>query len=387
VSDCTTMSSLRHTLDSLPKTLDETYDRILNKVNERNRSLVQHILQFICFFARTISVEEVRHICRIGNHRKPPFDSEDALFDQKDVIDLCSGLLCLVYVHRWRTSRDFWSSSYSYNQETVQFAHFSVKEYLLSTRAMSWRLDEELSHLYIVKAGIAYYLEFMASREITSPDASVEVFHRNHSLAVYCAVFVADHLSHLNPRDHPDLTESFQYLLDPNLQPHFDRKIGLLYFLDISYRGVYVSDPDKAEPLEVSTLRIAARFGLPMICQWLLSINTLAQISSTVTESGVGSSFLTDAAWDGHADVLNVLLKAGADINKAWGVYVAPLHAAAMKGHRECVEILINSGADVNMKERGYTAVDLAMREGHEDIVKILRDAGGRSSEELEACT
>jgi hypothetical protein len=45
---------------------------------------------------------------------------------------------------------------------------------------------------------------------------------------------MTDHLSHLNPRDHADLTESFQHLLDPMLQPNIDRKIGLLYFLDIS---------------------------------------------------------------------------------------------------------------------------------------------------------
>jgi hypothetical protein len=138
------MNALRHTLDSLPTTLDETYNRILNKVNKRNRPLVQHILQCVCFFVRPVSVEEVRHICRIGNHRKPPFDSEDALFDQKDVIDLCSGLLCLLPVHYWPAGDVY---SRSYHQETVQFAHFSVKEYLLSTRAMSWRLDEELSHL------------------------------------------------------------------------------------------------------------------------------------------------------------------------------------------------------------------------------------------------
>jgi hypothetical protein len=336
------MNALRHTLESLPKTLDETYDRILNKVNERNRPLVQHILQCVCFFMRPISVEEVRYIWRIDNHRKPPFDSEDALFNQRDVIDLCSGFLCLVSMRGWRPGARYFP--YFYDQETVQFAHFSVKEYLLSTRAMSWRLDEELSHLYIVKAGVAYYLEFMASGDIRSPGASVEVCRENHSLAVYCAGFMTDHLSHLKPRDHPDLTESFQYLLDPTLWPNPDRKIGLLYFF--KYFDIFFLTPDEAEPLEVSTLRIAARLGLRMICQWLLSINTLAQIISTVTEPGVDSSFLTDAAWDGHADVLNVLLKAGAGINKKFCSYWLPLHAAAKNGHRECVEIFVVSKCD-----------------------------------------
>jgi hypothetical protein len=133
------MNSLHHTLDSLPKTLDETYYRILSNVHEHNQSLVQQILQCVRFFKRSISVEEVRHICHIGNYRKPPFDSEDALFNGKDVIHLCGGLLCLV-VQDWAAGT--WAQWR--DEETVQLAHFSVKEYLLSARAMSWRLDEEL---------------------------------------------------------------------------------------------------------------------------------------------------------------------------------------------------------------------------------------------------
>jgi hypothetical protein len=89
---------------------------------------------------------------------------------------------------------------------------------------------------------------------------------------------MTDHLSHLNPRDHPDLAESFQYLLDPTLQPKLDRKIGLYYFDE---QFSYIRSTE-AEPTEVLTLRIAASLGLPVICQWLLSINTLAQISSTM---------------------------------------------------------------------------------------------------------
>jgi ankyrin repeat domain-containing protein 50 len=372
------MSSLHRTLDSLPKTLDETYGRILNKINEDNQPIVQHILQCVCFCIRPLSVDEVRHICRIGSRRKPPFETEDALFHQKDVVDLCGGLLCLAVVHDWHADR-LWS--YLYDIETVQLTHFSVKEYLISIHAMSWRLDEELSHLYIIKAGIAYYLEFMASGDVTTPGVSMDDFHRDHSLAVYCPTYIQNHLSHLDPREHPDLTESFRYLLDPTPQSSFNHKLGLCYF----YSWYDEDDVDEPEPLEVSTLRIAACLGLPMICQWLLSINTLIQIGSTVTEPGIESSFLTDAAFDGRADVLQVLLKAGADVNgKKWN-YISPLYAAVCNGRREIAEILINWGADINIEHRGKTLVDLAIWHKHEDIAKILRSAGGRSSEQLKA--
>jgi ankyrin repeat domain-containing protein 50 len=373
--NCRTLNTLRNALNSLPKTLDETYCRILGKVNEHDRLLVHHILQCVCFYLRPILVEEVGHIYRIGDRRKPPFDSEDALFHPKDAVDLCGGLLCLVSVDVWKASR--YMHMYMAPMTVVQLAHFSVKEYLLSPRAMSWRLDEELSHVHIIKAGIAYYLEFMVSRDVTAPDANGEI-RRNHPAAVYCASYISDHLSHLNPRDHPHLTESFQYLLGPSSLSTLDHTIGLWNF----YRRVHPSFtrliPER-NPLEVITLRIAARLGLPLTCQWLLSINTLAQISSAATDPGIESLFLIEAVIDPHVDVLKVLLTAGADINTSWRSHASPaLHIAVWLRYREIVEILINKGADVNTQYDGQTPMDVAIERKHEEIVNILRDAGGR---------
>jgi hypothetical protein len=370
--NCTTMNSLRHTLDSLPKTLDETYHRILVKVKKHNPMLIQYILQCVCFFFRPPSVEEMGHIYRIGDRRTPPFDPGDALFHPRDAIDLCGGLLCLVSVDAWRASD---TSIWLQDMEIVQLAHFSVKEYLLSSRAMFWKLDEELSHSYIVQAGIAYYLEFMASGDITATPTSVQQFYRKHSLATYCASFTSDHLSHLNPRDHPDLKESFVYLLDPTAQPTLDRKIGLWYF-SRAFCQAFVFGIVEVDPLEVTTLRIATRLGLPMVCQWLLSINTFGQIGSTLTEPDIGSSFLNEAVVYCHKDVLEVFLAAGVDVNKKWRSSSPALHTAVWLGHREIVEVLINSGADINMPDDGETPVDLANARRDDDIMRILRDAG-----------
>jgi ankyrin repeat domain-containing protein 50 len=373
------MKSLRCTLDSLPETLDETYCRILDKVNKYDQPLVQHILQCVCFFFRPISAEELGHIYRIGDRRKPPFDSEEALFYPEDVTYLCGGLLCLAFVDDWDGG---WDSSIQFQDiKTVQLAHFSVKEYLISARAMFWRLDEELSHLYIVKAGIAYYLEFMASEDVTIFGASLEEFHRSHSLAVYCASQISHHLFRINPRDHPDLTTSFQYLLTPT-QSTLGHKIGLWCFYD--WLGAH-HRITKAEPLEVSTLRIAAHLGLPVICQWLLSINTLPQISSTLTEPGFGSLLLAEAVAHRSVDMLRVLVNAGADMNGTWSYQLPPLHTAVLLRSREIVEVLLKFGADVNVQDQlGGTPTDLAIWHGCEDIVKILRDAGGRPSEQSE---
>src|SRR5579862_7333319 len=57
------------------------------------------------------------------------------------------------------------------------------------------------------------------------------------------------------------------------------------------------------------------------------------------------------AAWKGHAEVIHMLLDAGADIqahnkNGHWGT--TPLHAAAHGNQKAATDALIRRGADVN---------------------------------------
>jgi len=59
------------------------------------------------------------------------------------------------------------------------------------------------------------------------------------------------------------------------------------------------------------------------------------------------------AAEAGFADVIQVLLDHGADINACTGGQnrVTPLHMAAAKGKSDVVKMLLRSGADVNARD------------------------------------
>lgn len=93
-----------------------------------------------------------------------------------------------------------------------------------------------------------------------------------------------------------------------------------------------------------------------------------------------GSTPLHCAAWKGHAQIVELLLDAGADINAHndnghWGT--TPLHAAAHGNQRKVAEILIQHGADLNAKNpRGLTP--LAETEVHnaKAVAKLLVAAG-----------
>jgi hypothetical protein len=87
-----------------------------------------------------------------------------------------------------------------------------------------------------------------------------------------------------------------------------------------------------------------------------------------------GISPLHVAATEGHKDVVELLVRAGADVDAAnqWGV--TPLYLAAAGGFKEIAALLIAQGANVNVKEqRGETPLQVATRKGHAETASLLR--------------
>ncbi|MDX5526503.1 MAG: ankyrin repeat domain-containing protein [Wolbachia endosymbiont of Andrena nigroaenea] len=78
-------------------------------------------------------------------------------------------------------------------------------------------------------------------------------------------------------------------------------------------------------------------------------------------------------ATKGLAKVTKLLIKKGADVNKANQYEWAPLHCAAENGHTEIVKALIGKEADVNaVEEDKWTPLHFAAVEGHTEIVNAL---------------
>src|SRR6266576_1832720 len=83
------------------------------------------------------------------------------------------------------------------------------------------------------------------------------------------------------------------------------------------------------------------------------------------------------AAANGLAKVTELLIKKGADVNKANQYGWAPLHCAAADGRTEIVKALIEKGANVSaVHQNGTTPLHFAAAEGHTEIVKALIEKG-----------
>ena len=83
---------------------------------------------------------------------------------------------------------------------------------------------------------------------------------------------------------------------------------------------------------------------------------------------------LESAAYHGYAEVVKLLLGAGAGVNAAEGRYgYTPLASAAFNGHIDVIRLLLDAGADREVRiNDGRTALQLAQHRGHLDAAKVL---------------
>lgn len=75
----------------------------------------------------------------------------------------------------------------------------------------------------------------------------------------------------------------------------------------------------------------------------------------------------------GPADVILLLLEAGADVNATQAGGFTPLHQAAAAGRQEIVELLLENGARPEMRcDQGKLAADYARERGHGALAELL---------------
>ncbi|CAE7676350.1 Ank1 [Symbiodinium sp. CCMP2592] len=95
----------------------------------------------------------------------------------------------------------------------------------------------------------------------------------------------------------------------------------------------------------------------------------------------LGMTPLCLASQAGHGRVVELLLEASADKNKACG-WATPLRVAAQEGHAEIVRVLLEARAETEgySEARGDTPLGLAASEGHREVVRLLLEAQADSN-------
>ncbi|OQB68781.1 MAG: Phosphocholine transferase AnkX [Spirochaetes bacterium ADurb.Bin133] len=93
-----------------------------------------------------------------------------------------------------------------------------------------------------------------------------------------------------------------------------------------------------------------------------------------------GNAALLHAAWGGHTAVVKELIDRGADVNETNNFNWNALMQACVEGRYDTAELLLKAGSLTNLvdKEKGATALTLAIYNGSEKLINLLKSYGAQ---------
>src|SRR6267142_1881375 len=351
--------NIRRALDTLPATLDETYERSLRAIKKWESA--RRLFLCVAVASRPLRVEELADILAFDFEagQTPKFNKKWR--QQKPVqavLSTCSTLLSVVKVRR-----SYYDAEES---QVVQFAHFTVKEFLTSDRLAEkdnvisrYHISMTDAHTLVAQAclGILLHLD----KDVTRDGL------KNFPLAGYASEHWPEHARFEGVSQ--NVAEGMQQLFDR-------RKHHLAVWL-------WMYDPtlsfwrqdDKSDIVQLSPrgtpLHYAAFCGLQGPVK-ALAIENSEDVNSRSFDEKLMPLHL--ALQEGHLEVARILVEHDADVAAQTEDGRAPVHTVSQQGHVELVRLmLIKNGAIVEAQTKdGETPLHLASRRGYVELARLL---------------
>ena len=441
--DCLTITSVEAALSDLPETLDETYDRMLQSIDSQHFEYARTAFALLIVACRPLKVEELAEAVVIAPYCKA-MDIDDRLFDPKDILKICRGLVIRVA-----------------DTNEVRFAHYSVQEYLLSSRissgsgaffALSWAAAERK----IAEVCLTYLLSFdepeSMYRDVTVdyPFLTYSVYHWHDHIYLHghgnpanlpslCASFFDTDRTHayanwISMLDHEIFYELDYYDISENPEVSLKQPVNIMMavgrsdiarILLLDWRAWHShgydwsnvlrlaartidrtamdtligsdSDIDDERLTHPNLLKTTASDAKLVLANVRSQANDLARRSPILAQYWLCTA-LQAALKASHQELVKILLEAGADVH-VYGKFQNPVLVIAIQSCNNCdeafeiVKLLLEHGAEINSQSHSHgTALHVALGSGHSHIARYLLDngadpncEGGRSGTALEA--
>src|SRR6266850_376569 len=344
---------IRHALNTLPATLDETYERTLRGIKEEKWEDARRLLLCVAVASRPLRVEELAEVLAFNFDvgQIPKFCEHSRLQNPVEaVLSTCSTLVSVVDVG---------------SSQVVQFAHFTVKEFLTSDRLAKkdddisrYRISMTDAHTLVAQAclGILVHLD----KDVTRDGL------KNFPLAGYAAEHWLEHARFEGVSQ--NVAEGMQQLFDR-------RKHHLAVWLWMydptlpSWRrdgSAQVPLPPRGTPLHYATF-----CGLPGLVMALVIENS-EDVNSRSFDNKLTPLHL--ALQQGHLEVAQILVEHDADAAAQTKDGRSPVHLVSHEGHVELARLmLIKQGAIVETQTKdGETPLHLASQRGHVELARLL---------------
>ncbi|KAI9436840.1 ankyrin repeat-containing domain protein [Lactarius indigo] len=393
--------NVQRVLRALPNSLDETYERMLREIGKVNPDQAYRLLQCLTVATRPLRVDELAEVLALdfdGAKEGIPVLNSDWRWDDKKqgVLSTCSSLVVVV-------------DDASSKTRVVQFAHFSVKEFLTSDRLADLTADISRFHIRLEPA---HTVITQACLAILLQSDFRGLFGRGSPLLDYAARHWVGHAQFENVSS--VVEDGMRHLFDPT-KPYFaawlesfniDRR--WYSFIDFE-ESTSSSEADPPLCLYYSALcgfrdltkhliaeypqHVNATVGLNMSPLAAALRNRHIKVAELLHQHGAvlhtgykNCTLLHAASSDGLTDAAQWLLSVGVDANAQDDNDRTPLHLAAAMGRLEIVRILLGHGVDVSVATTmgNHTPLHEASRGGHVDVVRLLIQYGADANTDLQ---
>ncbi|KAI0391538.1 ankyrin repeat-containing protein [Xylariaceae sp. FL0594] len=358
-------------LESLPRSLDETYARMLRSIPEKLRDYASQLLTILSCAHEPLTASQMLDALSFEFGASPRYNPKRRFEDPSALQAICPGFIGIISNPRG---------------PTVQIAHYSVLEYLRSERILEQR---DISHYHIEQKGAHTNMARLCLALLLEP----------HILKLVNVKFIK------GVRDIEN-----QYPLASYAAYAVDEQImGLFHDTNRAYKiwkkGVIIDHPMLMQCDAVST---AAGNNLVKALRQLLAEAATAPSGHThkaQREPPTRRAKVQDlvnymhhktplhvAAREGCYDAacvppsnydrvtalhLALLLDKGADIDIRDGKGETALIYASRRNNRDVVELLLRRGAHVNIANYwGDTALLVGAERADHEVVRILLDGG-----------
>jgi hypothetical protein len=364
--------NVRRVLQELPTSLDETYERMLRDILKANPDQAYRLLQCLTVATRPLRVNELAEILALNfDDAKDgiPALNKDWRWDdeQQCVLATCSSLIVVVELD------DFPGTTH-----VVQFAHFSVKEFLTSDRLADIKADVSRFHIHLEPAHTVVAQACLAILLHSDHDDGVKSIS---PLSDYAARHWVDHAHFGNVSLRIEF--GMRRLFDP-AKPHFTAWLNS-YNLDHEWTSFVRDDSSslrsrrRPKPKFTSLgeddaplcLYYAALCGVRDLIKYLI-IKYPQHLNAKV---GLNKSPLAAASYRRHFQIADLLHQHGA-VLPIGGNGRTLLHAASKDGLVDVTQWLL-IGADANAQDDSHrTSLHEASKNGHVGIVRLLIEHG-----------
>ena len=380
------VEAMHQTLREVPSDLEEVFRTLLSEDNpDKDETIL--MLQWVLFNKRPLKPEEL-YFATIAGTDTQNLRAWNRSKVTSDVIRrrITSSSKGLIEIRKG-------------GEETVQFIHESVNDFLLRNK----RLETLDSGLESNAIGVSHdrlracCMSYLMIEELPSAKDKLHVkeLRLSYPFLEYASTYVLDHAEKAQaksilqmdfmqclqqPHGEFERLRRFHNAFEEDLFSRCGRGASLLYMLSLHGHDelVKVVLRDKGVDVNVqgglygNALQAASYKENENIVVMLIEKG-----ANVNAQGGILDTALAAASVEGNEEITTMLLEKGTDVNAQGGFYGTALAVASAVGEEKIVTMLLEKGADINAQGGFHgTALVAASAEGKDDIVTMLLEKG-----------